>query len=176
MCPGGLIVLTTIGSCLYSFFTKIKEFLGMSISTKTTANNDNINDNINDNQIFTDIDDENHNQNYNNVNNTNNIEVNPIINIKLDEIEMPERTTENDIIKELIKLEGKKVETIRRMYSLQAKIYECPKCKTKIILQENENQEIQFAYPDSLVPTGYLEPSKSVSFIKKNFFNNKKNK
>ena len=47
-------------------------------------------------------------------------------------------TTENDIIKELIKLEEKKVETIKRMYSLQSKIYECPKCKINFILLENK--------------------------------------
>ena len=174
MCPGGLIVLTTIGSCLYSFLSKIKEFFGMTVNT--TANNDNKNDNDNDNQVFADIEDENNNHNYNKVNNTNNIEIKPIINIKLDEIEMSTRTTENDIIKELIKLEEKKVETIRRMYSLQAKIYECPKCQINFILQENDtpkilnSQNIQFVYPDSLIPANLLEASTNIFNNKKKYF------
>ena len=120
-------------------------------------------------------------------NNTNNIEVKPIINIKLDDIKMSTthtHTTENDIIKELIKLEEKKVETIKRMYSLQSKIYECPKCKINFILLENNttpkilnshnisnsNIPSQFTYSNSLISPNILEPSKNISFIKKNFF------
>jgi len=176
MCPGTLIFLSTIGSCLYSFFSKIKEILGMSVNSKTTANNDNTNDN----DIFNDIIDENQNQNQNNndFKNTNNIEVKPIINIKLNEIDLSKPTTDNDILKELIKLEEKKVDTIRRMYSLQAKMFECPKCNTKIILPNNNDNDIdndnlkKFAFPDSLTPAKPFKPLKSLSFLKRNYFSN----
>ena len=153
MCPGGFIFLTTIGSCLYSFLSKIKEILGITVKSNATSDshNNTNNDNDNDNNNNNDNDNDNNNLSNSTATNTNNIMVKPIININLDEIAHT-TTTNNDIIKELIKLEEKKVETVRRMYSLQAKTFECPKCKTKIILQE-KNTQSTFLFPDSLIPS-----------------------
>lgn len=162
------VVFFAIGQFFCNAIQKIKEFVGSTVSSKNDSHNATNYNNENDNDVFNDVYDENDNNNHNI--NTNNIQVKPIINIKIDDLmehqiqQIP--TTPNDIIKELLKLEEKKVDTIRRMYSIQSKIIECPKCKTKIQVEQNDNIKGSFLFPDSLIPASDFDAFRPKQILK----------